>query len=185
MNPLHQIPRSPGVRRRSPADGRARWTVEGDRSQRLLEMEHAGASGGIDPTPVVQAEGRVLVVLDLEELDAPSEGVHGARREVDHVPRRDGMPLQDALRAVRREGPDQTGLVDALAQARKQEGSGQCREDEPGLRLRGASERSGMHLERKHRCGVQGLHEDGERLGGGPADVGEPCDLGTARDQFR
>jgi hypothetical protein len=62
-----------------------RGSFEVDDLQRLFDVERSRVAMGIDPIPIVEAEGAVAGLLDLHYQESRSKGMDGPCRDEDAV----------------------------------------------------------------------------------------------------
>jgi len=167
--------------------------VEGERGRLRRRRPHVGdrkarvaAEIPAFAAPHVAAVGRVARLLQLEEHEAPADGVDGAGRHEHGVAHRQLDELEQVVDgAVDRPPGDLLGLDD-VAEAQVDAGTGLRVEDHPRLGLGVAGGR--VHLHRQVLGAVEALGQQvdaaAERVRGLDHEVGEgPPGVGAAADR--
>jgi len=128
-------------------------------------MERTRLAIGAWTAPVVQAVGRVRVLLDLRHHQTREQRVHCARRHMNRVVRADGDALQDLFDAAFGQGTTQGLPGRAGTQAIDNLGSRIGVENVPHLRLAEVPFMGqcvsiiGMHLYRQVAVGIEQFHK--------------------------
>lgn len=142
-----------------------------EHSKGCFMVQGAGLALRIEPAPVVQAEGGVAGLLDLQNDHPASQGVDRAGGHEVAVACLGPMLNQACWQVARLQGLGDRGRVNARLQAQVDDGLGSGFEDQPGLGLSALGRGPGlgvvvvgMDLDRKILAGVEELDEQGKTI---------------------